>query len=298
MKNYIVFSLLSILLLLSGCSLLKTEQTQEEMVTETTGDTAMMQHEDEAPSQDALQDSPRHQEWVTIDNQGKPIYTRVVYPEVSEKAPVVIVIHENKGLTDWVRQMADDIAAEGYIAIAPDLLSTNSGDKLRTSDYASDDEATQAIYKLSPEQVMSDLAAVYAYASGLDAASDLVTSAGFCWGGSQSFRFATVNPALDTAFVFYGTAPTEEEVYANMQVPVVAFYGGADERVNATIEQTQSYMDANNNSYTYQIYSGAWHAFMRSGVAPDASGANKAAREQAFTSLLENLESLQSENAN
>lgn len=127
-----------------------------------------------------LAQSPRHQERVEINNSGKIIYARVVYPETKNPAPVVLVIHENKGLNDWARQMADDLAAEGYIAIAPDLLSSFTGDKLRTSDFASEDDATKALYMLSPDTVISDLQAVYNYAIKLPASNGKAVSAGFC----------------------------------------------------------------------------------------------------------------------
>ena len=246
-----------------------------------------------ANAKDALSDSPRHQEWVEINHDGKTLYTRVVYPQVSTPAPVVLVIHENKGLTDWVRQMADDIAAEWYIAVAPDLLSSFSDDKKRTADFATEDDATQALYTLDASGVMNDLQAVYAYANTLDAGNGKMASVWFCWWWSQSFRYATANPDLDVAFVFYGTAPEEETVYSYIQAPVLAFYGGDDERINATIEQTQSYMDQYDKPYNYEIYDGAGHAFMRRAVEDNPSQANIDARAQAFARMLEELKKLE-----
>jgi len=230
---------------------------------------------------------------VEVDNNGKNIFSRVVYPEIDTPAPVVLVLHENNWLTDRVRQMADDIAAQGYIAVAPDLLSSFSEDRTRTSDFETEDEATQALYTLDDETIMSDVQAVYTYAMNLDAANNISASVWFCRGGSQSFRFATTNSDIDTSFVFYGTAPEEEEVYANIDVPVVAFYGWNDARVNATIEQTEEFMNENNNTFEYEIYEGAWHAFMRNAVSEWAKEADTSAREQAFASMLETLETLQ-----
>lgn len=241
---------------------------------------------------EVLGTSPRHQEWVTVNNDGKDIYSWVVYPEVDTPAPVVIVIHENKWLNDWARQMADDIAAQGYIAVAPDLLSSFSDEKTRTSDFETPDDATQALYTLEPDDIMSDLQAVYDYANTLEAANGNIASAWFCRGWSQSFRYATANSELDKSFVFYGTAPEEEEVYTNIEVPVIAFYGGDDARVNATIEQTETYMTENNNAFSYEIYEWAGHAFMRSALSENAEQANIDAREQAFARMLEELKEL------
>lgn len=285
---WLVGSVIAVIILVIGCS---TPQPSSEVAVQNKP-MEKMDHSGDATEKIVLGESPRHQEWVEVDNDGKKIYSRVVYPEVDEPAPVVLVIHENKWLTDWVRQMADDIAAEWYIAIAPDLLSSYSEDKTRTTDFATEDEATQALYTLDAQDVMSDLQAVYAYAGGLEAANDITTSVGFCRGGSQSFRFATANPDLDTSFVFYGTAPEEEEVYENMQVPVVAFYGWDDERVNATIEQTELYMNENENVFEYEIYEWAGHAFMRRAVSEDAGQPDIDARQQAFARMLEELKTL------
>lgn len=240
-----------------------------------------------------LSESPRHQEWVEIENNGKKIHTFVVYPEVSEKASAVVLIHENKWLNDWARSMADQVAAEGYIVVAPDLLSEFSENKKNTNDFATPDEATQALYTIPPETVQSDLEAVVTYAKGLEAANGKVVSAWFCWGGSQSFSLATQSTDLSAALVFYGTAPEDESVFSNVSVPVYGFYGGADERVNATIAKTEEAMKANNKTYDYVIYDWAGHAFMRSGEASDSSPENKTARDQGFTRMMEILGQLQ-----
>lgn len=280
-----VWILTALVLVMAGCSHVVTPTN--------TADTGMkMDHGSDTGAVVKLGDSPRHQEWVEIDNNGKTVYAWVVYPEVSTPAPVVLVIHENKWLTDWVRQMADDIAAEGYIAIAPDFLSSFTGDKMRTSDFATEDEATQALYTLSPDTIMSDLQAVQAYSNTLAAANGKVASVWFCWGGSQSFRYASVASGLDTAFVYYGTAPEESDVYTTITAPVVAYYGWDDARVNATIDQTAQYMQDNDKAFRYEVYTGAGHAFMRSAVSEDATQANKDARSQAFADMLATLKTL------
>ena len=229
-----------------------------------------------------LTNSPRHQEWVEIDNNGKTIHAFVVYPESSAPAPVVLVIHENRGLNDWARGLADQVAEAGYIAVAPDLLSGYSETMTRTSDFPDDDARTAAISDLSADQVQSDLQAVADYAARIPASNGALASAGFCWGGAQSFKLATVRNDLDAALVFYGTGPEDTAAYNTITAPVFGFYGGADERVNATIDESEAAMTAAGKSYDYEIYDGAGHAFMRSGEDPAGDPANVSARNAAW----------------
>ena len=149
----------------------------------------------------ALDKSPRHQEWVSIKHGDRTVQAFVVYPETKQKAAAVVVIHENMGLTDWVRSVADQLAAAGYIAIAPDLLSGMGPNGGKTSDFPDMTGARDAIYKLQPDQVTADLDAVADYVRKLPAASGKIAVAGFCWGGGQSFRFATNRPDLSAVFV-------------------------------------------------------------------------------------------------
>jgi carboxymethylenebutenolidase len=243
-------------------------------------------------SVDRLNNSPRHQEWVEVDNDGKKIYTWVVYPETSEKVPVVIVIHENKGLNDWARSMADQVAEAGYIGVAPDLLSGFSEDMTRTSDFPSDDEATKAIGQLDPVEVQSDLQAVADWAETIEASNGNLASAGFCWGGGQSFQFAADNDDVDAALVFYGSAPKNQSDYSDISAPVFGFYGGADERINAGIPQAEQFMTAADKEYDYEIYEGAGHAYMRSGEDPNGDPANVAARNASWERMKEILSTL------
>lgn len=245
-----------------------------------------------AVSNDRLNASPRHQEWVEVKNGDKTIYTWVVYPETSEKKPVVILIHENKGLNNWARGMADQIAEAGYIAVAPDLLSGFSAEKTRTSDFAAESDATQALGQLKPDVVMSDLQAVADWAKTIPASTGTLVSAGFCWGGAQSFAFATKTDDLAATMVFYGTGPTDEMAYTNIKSPVYGFYGGADERVNATIPQSKAAMTAASRTYDTVIYDGAGHAFMRSGEDPSGDPANVQARSAAWERMKQILSTL------
>lgn len=222
-----------------------------------------------------LENSPRHLEWVTVD--GTKCF--LAYPEKSEKVPVVVVIHEIFGLTDWVRSLTDQLAQAGYIAIAPDFLTGR--------EFSSVDEARQAIGELEPEEITARLQAVVEYADKLPAANGQVMVAGFCWGGTQAFRFATNNDAIDAAFVFYGTAP---EDVSGITVPVYGFYAEKDARINATLEDTSKRMDEAGKSFEMEIYEDAGHGFMRAGEAPDASEANARAREKAWERWLKLLE--------
>ena len=233
-----------------------------------------------------LSDSPRHHEWVTLSHGNRELEAFVVYPEKKEKAKPVIVIHENRGLNDWARLFADKLAAQGYLVIAPDLISNTVEGKKKTTDFENSDAAREAIYDLDKDQVTADLNAAYEYISQDSASTGEVAVVGFCWGGSQTFRYATNNPDITSAHVFYGTAPKNAEVYGQIQAPVYGYYGGNDNRVNSSIEDTEKYMKDAGKTYEYQIYDNAGHAFMRSGHEPDAQKGNKNAHDNAWERLL------------
>jgi carboxymethylenebutenolidase len=238
-----------------------------------------------------LENSPRHHEWVKVPSGERHVHCFVAYPEVSGNAQAVIVIHENRGLTDWVRSFADQLAAAGYLVIAPDLLSDFNIDIKKTSEFKDADAARNAIYELRPEQVTADLNAVFDYIAKVPASNGQVSVIGFCWGGSQSFRFATNNDQLRAALVFYGTAPTEASDFARIQAPVYGFYGGNDQRVNATIPQTEAFMKDADKQFEYEIYPDAGHAYMRAGDDPNGSEANKAATKASWERIRRILDS-------
>lgn len=239
-----------------------------------------------------LEESPRHHEWVEVQDGDRTIHSFVVYPEVSENALSVIVIHENRGLNDWARSFADQVAAAGYIAIAPDLLSEFDEEHSRTSDFASSDEARDALYQLDPDRITADLKAVKQYITSIPSSNGKVVVAGFCWGGSQSFRFATNAEDLSAALVFYGSAPTDEDRFQEIETPVYGFYGGNDQRINATISETEELMAKHDKFYEYNIYDGAGHGYMRTGDDPDGSEDNVVARNQSWEWIREILEDL------
>jgi carboxymethylenebutenolidase len=234
-----------------------------------------------------LEKSPRHQEWVQIKHDNRVVHAFVVYPEVKQKAPVVIVIHEIFGLTDWARTVADKLAANGYIAIAPDFLSGLGPNGGRSSDFPSVDAAREANSKLDSAQVVADLNAVADYAKKLPAANGKLAVAGFCWGGKQSFNFATNRKDLGAAFVFYGSPPDDVKAVV---APVYGFYGGNDARINATIPATEEAMKKAAKKYEPVTYEGAGHGFMRLGEDPsNTNPANKKAYDEAWQRWLELL---------
>lgn len=280
LKKYSSFLLLA--LLFTGCGENKKENSDSAEVYPVT--TAIDTTKAKTAAQE-LSESPRHHEWVTLEHGDRKFQAFVVYPESDSKTKSVIVIHENRGLNDWARLFADKLAAEGYLVIAPDLISNTQG-KRRTTNFENSDAARDAIYALDPEQVTADLDAAYKYIKNDPTSTGEVAVAGFCWGGSQTFRYATNNQEISSAHVFYGTAPDDPEALANITAPVYGYYGGDDNRVNASIEQTAKYMEAADNIYEYEIYEGAGHAFMRSGHQLDASEANKLAHDEAWKRLL------------
>ena len=229
-----------------------------------------------------LDKSQRHHEWVAVKAGARMVHAFIAFPEVKSKAPAVVVIHENRGLTDWVRSVADQLAEAGYIAIAPDMLSGMGPNGGKTSDFPDSDSARQAFSKLTPEQITSDLNAVADHVAKLPASNGKVAVAGFCWGGRQAFHFATNRPSLAAAYVFYGNGPDNKEAIARINAPVYGFYGGADARVNETIPKSAELMKEAGKTYEPVIYEGAGHGFMRSGEEPNASEANKKARDEAW----------------
>jgi carboxymethylenebutenolidase len=223
-----------------------------------------------------LNNSPRHGEWVEIKSGDRTIKGFVVYPERKDKAPVVLVIHEIFGLTDWVRGMCDQLAENGVIAIAPDLLSGQTFEDV--------DGARKAIAVLPKEQIKGDLNVTSDYAlTKIPAANGSLAVCGFCWGGGWTFGYAAVNPKLKAAYSFYGVALDDPADVANVACPVYGFYAENDERVNATIPKAEELMKAAGKKYEPVFYKGAGHGFMRDGESPTGSEANKKAREDAWT---------------
>jgi carboxymethylenebutenolidase len=238
-----------------------------------------------------LDASPRHQEWIKVKSGDREVKCFVVYPQISDKATVIIAIHENRGLTDWVRSFADQLAGKGFIVVAPDLLSDFGDDISGTSDFKNSDEARNAIYALKPDQVQQDLNAVQHYAAHIPAGNGKTAVIGFCWGGTQSFRMATYNTNIKAALVCYGSAPDKRDM-EKISAPVYGFYGGNDQRINAGIPETEKLMKDLGKTYQYEIYDGAGHAYMRQGDDPKGSAENKTARNKSWIRLVKILKAI------
>jgi carboxymethylenebutenolidase len=219
--------------------------------------------------------SPRHGEWVAIKvGATDSVMAWVVYPERAQKAPVVIAIHENTGLNIWTRSVADQLAAEGFIGIAPDMTTMAKTGSL--TDETPADVGRTLIQKATPEFVNAALDAVAKYGMSLAAAQPRYGVIGFCWGGGRSFLHATHAPGLGASVVFYGSPPNAEQM-ANIKAPVLGLYGGSDARINATIPGADSAMKRLGKAYEYHIFDGAGHGFLR-GQENSEANAN-AARE-------------------
>ncbi len=275
-------------------------------------------------AKDALAKSPRHGEYVTIHEAGgRNLQAWVVYPETKGKAPVVVLIHEIFGLSDWAREMADEVAGAGYIVVEPDLLSglgpaaMSPGSAIATggstaSDHTDHSQMAQtgaafvpatpggtaafpdqgavvkAVSGLPDPGVLTDVDAASDYGKRLPAASGKLFVAGFCWGGGKSFLFATHRHDLGAAMVFYGPPP-ETALMSSITAPVYGFYAQNDARITSTVDETKLAMKGAAKTYEPVIYDGAGHGFMRAGEAPDASPANSAARQAAFRRLIDLL---------
>ena len=271
-----------------------------------------------------LAKSPRHGEFVTIkEANGRNLQAWVVYPEVKEKAPVVVMIHEIFGLSDWAREMADEVAGAGYIVVEPDLLSgfgppvasasadasmasmasmdhAHMGSPAQagagyipatpggTTAFTDQSQITKAVSTLDPAVVTADLDAAADYGKKLPASSGKLFVTGFCWGGGKSFLFATHRHDLAAAMPFYGPPPPADAM-KSITAPVYGFYAGNDARITSTVEQAKTDMKAAGKTYEPVVYDGAGHGFMRAGEAPDASAENSAARQAGFQRLIKLL---------
>ena len=239
-----------------------------------------------------LDKSPRHREYVTVEHDGRKVSTYVVYPEIKTKAPVIVLIHEIFGESDWFKLQADELAAKGYIVLAPDLLSgmgpNGGGTDALFATTESTDPVVKTVMGLDAAQVTADLNAVSDYGKKIPAANGKLFVAGFCWGGGKAFDFATHRSDLSAVFSFYGPPPPTAAMAA-ITAPVYGFYAENDARIGAMIPQAVTDMKAAGKFYEPVTYAGAGHGFMRAGQAPDASPANKKAWEDGFTRMLKLL---------
>lgn len=285
-----LLSLLAALILLPSCARAQDMSGHHHgAASPAAGDT----NETQEWAKQRLAKSPRHQEWVNVKNGERQVNSFIVYPEVKNKATAVIVIHEIFGMSDWVQSLTDQLAEAGYIAIAPDLLSGMGPNGGGTASLGGGNAVGQAIRALPPDQITADLNAVADYVKKLPASNGKIVVTGYCWGGGQSFRFATNRPDLKAAFVFYGPPPADAEgtpdktALAKITAPVYGFYAGNDARINATLPKTVEAMTELKKTFDPVTYEGAGHGFMRAGEAPEptaptASG-NKETDDKATT---------------
>jgi carboxymethylenebutenolidase len=223
--------------------------------------------------------SPRHGEYVMFATAGgDSVRAWVVYPEREDRAPAVIVIHEIFGLTPWIREVTDRYAAEGFVAIAPDLLSGKGEGGRGTAGHPDEDAVVAAMRELTPDEVETRLDGAFRYVAALPAANGRVGTVGFCWGGHQSFQYAVEQPELGAAVVFYGSAPDDLARVGEIRAPVLGLYGGDDARVNAGIPDAEAAMAEAGKRYEKEIFPGAGHGFLRQ----DEEGANADAAARAW----------------
>jgi carboxymethylenebutenolidase len=219
-----------------------------------------------------------HGEWVKIKRGNETIRAYVAYPERKTKAPAVIVIHEIFGLTDWEPTVADRLAKEGFVAIVPDLLSSKHG-----KSPSNPDEGRKLIGELEPNRITADLDATYAYVNGLPAvAKDQIGTIGFCWGGGQSFRYATNNPRLKAVVVAYGPAPDTADM-KRIKTPVLGIYGENDERINGKLPEVTAAMQSAGKTFNSEVYPGTGHGFLK----PGRQGSDGPQVEKAWSRILE-----------
>ena len=205
--------------------------------------------------------SSRHGEWATVSTgPGDSVRAWIVYPERRANAPVVVVIHEIFGLSPWIRSVADQLAADGFVAVAPDLLTMKN---IPGSPENPDGQAARAaIQTLNMDDVHRQISAVAQYAMRLPAAAPRYGIVGFCWGGAVSFEHAVRSPSLGASVVYYGTSPAPARL-ASVRAPVLGLYGSDDARVNATVPPADSAMRALGKAFSFQFYDGAGHGFLR-----------------------------------
>lgn len=281
-------SALAMVAVLAACSSSKTSGAVDHSAHEMSGAAASAAVQPSATlpadvneARTRLSSSPRHGEWVMIAAGADSVRAWIVFPERKAKAPVVVVVHEIYGLTPWVRAVADQLAADGFIAIAPDLLTSKN--LPNPTDSVPGPLATAAIRTLDPADVHRQISAAASYAMALPAALPRYGIVGYCWGGAVSFEHAVRSASLGASVVYYGTSPPSASL-VSVRAPVLGLYGGNDARVNATIPAADSTMKALRKTYTQHIYDGAGHGFLRQQAGQN--GANLTATQQAWPATI------------
>jgi carboxymethylenebutenolidase len=241
-------------------------------------------------AKERLNASPRHGEFANTTVNGVPLELWVSYPERRDKAPVVVVIHGAAGFNDWIRGVADQLAADGFIAVAPDLLSGKGPNGGGSGSLVNRDDLRKTLRSLTRAEIDARLNAARDYGLRLPAANGKSATMGFCSGGTNNFAYTVSQAGLNAAVIFYGSAPSAPgaapgsfmpaDTLANIKAPVLGLYGGEDARINATIPATQAKMKALGKIYETHIFEGAGHGFL--GQQGRMNGANLKASEQAW----------------
>jgi carboxymethylenebutenolidase len=220
-----------------------------------------------------------HGEWVYLKKRGQTDSVRayIAYPERKDRAPGVVVIHEVFGLTDWEPTVVDRLAKNGYVAIVPDLLSTKYG-----RSPADPDSGRKLVAQLEPSRITADLDAAVEYLNAQSAVqSGIIGIMGFCWGGGQTFRYTTNNPKLKAAVICYGPPPAHDAL-ARIETPLLGVYGENDARIDASLPDVAARLKGMGKSFTYQIYPGTGHGFLK----PGREGSDGPQVEKAWTNIL------------
>lgn len=234
-----------------------------------------------------LESSPRHGEWIDIPyNDKTQLRSWIVYPEIKDKAPVIIIIHEIFGLSDWIRSVADQLAKDGFIAVAPDFISGYGPNGGGTESVTSRDSVVRLIRALSAEETYARLNAVHSFGKKIPSGTGKIATIGFCWGGARSFGYACVQKDLKAAVVYYGSSPDSVQL-STLNAPVLGLYGADDARVNTSIEPASVEIKRSGKQYDYELFEGAGHGFLRQQSARD--GANARAAERAWKRTIEFL---------
>jgi carboxymethylenebutenolidase len=208
-----------------------------------------------------LAHSKLKKEYVDIPVGDVKLHTWVEYPAGVGKTGVVIVMQHGVGLDDWMRSVADQIAADGFIAVAPDAWSGTGPNGGNRDSFQFDDDAMKAAARITPDETQRRYKAARDWALKLPRANGKTGSIGFCAGGGNSFRFAGEVPELNATVVFYGTPPSEELV-RKINAPVLGFYGENDARVTATVQPTIQLMKQLAKPYEPHIYPKVTHSFV------------------------------------
>lgn len=194
-------------------------------------------------------------ETVSFAGQGGDISAYLVRPSaISGKLPAIVVIHENRGLNEHIRDIARRLALEGFMAMAVDFLSPLGG----TPD--DEDKARGMIGSLDRAETTANGSSAVSYLISREDCTGSIGAVGFCWGGGVANSLAVASPDLKAAVAYYGAQPDPADV-SKIKAALLLHYAGLDNRVNAGIEDYRQALEAGGKDFTIYIYDGVNHAF-------------------------------------